>query len=92
MKNGFIKVSCATPHIKVADCDYNADSVIKIIKESEIKGVKIIAFPELCITGYTCGDLFLQDRLIKSAFENIIRIKNETENLDIISIIGAPIR
>ncbi len=92
MKNGFIKVSCATPHIKVADCDYNADSVIKIIKESDIKGVKIIAFPELCITGYTCGDLFLQDRLIKSAFKNIIRIKNATENLDIITIVGAPIR
>lgn len=92
MKNGFIKVSCATPHIKVADCDYNADRIIEIIKENEEKGVKLIAFPELCITGYTCGDLFLQERLIKSAFENILRIKNETESLDIISIIGAPIR
>ena len=92
MKNGFIKVSCATPHIKVADCDYNADRVIDIILESDKNGVKLIAFPELCITGYTCGDLFLQEKLIKSAFESILRIKNETKNLDIISIVGAPIR
>ena len=92
MKNGFIKVSCATPDIKVADCDYNTDGIIDIIKESEKNGVNLITFPELCITGYTCGDLFLQERLIKSAFESILRIKNETENLDIISIVGAPIR
>lgn len=92
MKNGFIKVSCATPHIKVADCDYNTDRIIEIIKENDKKDVKLIAFPELCVTGYTCGDLFLQERLIKSAFKNILRIKNETENLDIISIVGAPIR
>ena len=92
MKKGFIKVSCATPDIKVADCDYNTDRIIDIIKESEKNGVNLITFPELCITGYTCGDLFLQERLIKSAFESILRIKNETENLDIISIVGAPIR
>ena len=71
MKDGFIKIACATPELKVADCDYNADKIIELIKEAHGKGVKIICFPELSLTGYTCGDLFLQSALLNSAEENI---------------------
>ena len=66
MKNGFIKVAAATPRIKVADCDHNAEKIIELSYEASARGVRLIAFPELCITGYTCGDLFLQNTLLKS--------------------------
>ena len=58
MKDGFIKVACASPDVHVADCDYNATQIIDKIKEAYSNGAKLIAFPELSITGYTCGDLF----------------------------------
>jgi NAD+ synthase (glutamine-hydrolysing) len=91
MKDGFIKIACATPDLKVGDCDYNTDKIIEMIKEACSKGVKIICFPELSITGYTCGDLFLQSALLKSAEQNLLRILSETVNMDIISIVGLPI-
>ncbi|MGN0676316.1 MAG: nitrilase-related carbon-nitrogen hydrolase, partial [Ruminococcus sp.] len=90
MKDGFIKIACATPELKVADCDYNADKIIELIKEAHEKGVKVICFPELSLTGYTCGDLFLQSALLNSAEENLLRIVNETAELEIISIVGLP--
>lgn len=92
MKDGFVKIACATPDIHVADCDYNAKQIIKLINEAAEKGAKLIAFPELCITGYTCGDLFLQDLLIKSAADAVLKIVEETKNLDIVSIVGVPAR
>ena len=91
MKDGFIKIACATPDIKVADCQYNADRIIELITEAQSKGVKIICFPELSVTGYTCGDLFLQDALLSSAKSELVRIVKETEKLDIVSIIGMPL-
>jgi len=91
MKDGFIKIACATPDIKVADCQYNADRIIELITEAHSKGVKIICFPELSVTGYTCGDLFLQDALLSSAKSELVRIVKETEKLDIVSIIGVPL-
>ena len=91
MKDGFIKIACATPDIKVADCQYNADRIIELITEAHSKGVKIICFPELSVTGYTCGDLFLQDALLSSAKSELVRIVKETEKLDIVSIIGMPL-
>ncbi|MGN0605165.1 MAG: NAD(+) synthase [Oscillospiraceae bacterium] len=92
MKDGFVKIACATPDIHVADCDYNAKQIIKLINEAAEKGAKLIAFPELCITGYNCGDLFLQDLLIKSAADAVLKIVEETKNLDIVSIVGVPAR
>ena len=62
MKDGFIKVCCCTPKIKVADVDYNAGEIIKLMSDAEDNGAKVIVFPELCITGYTCHDLFLQGK------------------------------
>ncbi len=91
LKYGFIKTAAASPKIKVADCNYNAEQIIKMSKEAYEKSASLIVFPELCVTGYTCGDLFLQDTLIKSAEEAVAKIVEETKTLDIILVIGAPI-
>ena len=80
MRHGFIKVAAATPDIRVADVDYNKGQIIKQMDEAAEAGAKIIVFPELCITGYTCSDLFLQDILLSSSsFEpwKYIRFHNE---------------
>ena len=90
MKDGFVKIACATPALKVADCAYNTDRILELIREAHGKGVKIVCFPELCITGYTCGDLFLQTALGHSAEEHLLRIVEETKSLEIISIVGLP--
>lgn len=90
MKDGFIKIACATPELKVADCDYNADKIIELVNEAHQKGVKVVCFPELSLTGYTCGDLFLQSALLNSAEKNLLRIANETAEMEIISIVGLP--
>ena len=91
MKDGFIKIACATPDLKVADCPYNADKIIDLILTAYEKGVKIVCFPELSVTGYTCGDLFLQDALLSAAKKELVRIIRETEKLDIVSIVGMPL-
>lgn len=90
MKDGFVKIACATPPLRVADCDYNTDKIIEMIKEANLKGVKVVCFPELSITGYTCGDLFFQSALLNSAEENLLKIVNETAHMEIISIVGLP--
>lgn len=90
MTDGFIKVASATCDIKVADTKHNANAIVEKIKEATDGGVKIICFPELCITGYTCGDLFLQDTLIKGAMEAVEYIAYETKHLDIVAIVGLP--
>lgn len=91
MRDGFIKIACATPDLKLADCEYNASRIIELIKDAEIKGGKIVCFPELAITGYTCGDLFLQEALLDSAKSGLLNIIEETTNIDIVSIIGIPL-
>ncbi|MFR1566066.1 MAG: nitrilase-related carbon-nitrogen hydrolase, partial [Christensenellales bacterium] len=72
MKDGFIKVAAATPEIKVADCAFNASSVISLIAEAEAKGAAVIVFPELCLTGGTAGDLFFTDALLSNAEEALL--------------------
>ena len=74
MKDGFIKVAAVTPKIRVADTQYNGELIRKLMEETVENGAKVVVFPELCITGYTCGDLFWQDKLIKSAEEELIKI------------------
>lgn len=91
MKDGFIKVAAASPEVRVADCDLNAERIIELIKQAAEKGVKVVCFPELCITGYTCGDLFGQELLINSAMSALMKIKDDTKSLDIISIVGLPV-
>lgn len=91
MKYGFVKVAAATPKIRVADCEFNASQIIAQIKEAESKESSLIVFPELCVTGYTCSDLFLQSTLLKTAKRAVKRIISETADLNIISIIGVPV-
>ncbi len=91
MRDGFIKIACATPNLKVADCEYNADRMLELIRKAHQRGVKIVCFPELSLTGYTCGDLFLQDALLCSAKTELVRMIRETAGLDIVSIIGIPL-
>ena len=67
MRDGFIKVAAGTPEIRVADCAYNARQCIALIREAQGQSVKVLALPELCLTGYTCGDLFFQDTLLRGA-------------------------
>ena len=73
MKYGFIKVAAATPEIKVADCIWNGEQTIKLIEEAEQQSVKVLVFPELGISGYTCGDLFLQNSLLDAARKTTAR-------------------
>ena len=91
MRDGFIKVAAGTPKIKVADCDYNAGQIIALMREAAAQGVKVLALPELCITGYTCGDLFLQDTLLQGAEDALSRILEETEELDMLTAVGLPV-
>ena len=92
MKDGFLKIGAGTPKIKVADCKYNKESIISCIKEAYDKGVRLLVLPELCVTGYTCGDLFYQSVLLNGAWEAVEGIVAETAGLDMVSVIGAPIR
>lgn len=91
MKYGFVRVGAAVPKLKVADCRYNSREIIKMIKKGEEEKIKILLFPELSITSYTCGDLFYQNALIKDAFLCLNKILDETKGLDIISILGIPV-
>lgn len=91
MRHGFIKVAAATPDIRVADVDYNKGQIINQMDEAAEAGAKIIVFPELCITGYTCSDLFLQDILLNSAKKALVEIAEHTKNLDALVFVGVPI-
>ena len=91
MRHGFIKVAAATPDIRVADVDYNKGQIIKQMDEAAEAGAKIIVFPELCITGYTCSDLFLQDILLNSAKKALVEIAEHTKNLAALVFVGVPI-
>ena len=91
MQQGFIKVCAATPEIRVADCESNATKIIEIFKKCEQEKVKVAVFPELCITGYTCGDLFLHTTLLREAKEQLGRIIKETSEMDMLVLVGLPL-
>lgn len=91
MKDGFIKVSAATPKIKVADPAYNTEEILKIIDETEKNGASILVFSELTISGYTCGDLFLQQPLLTECKNQLLRIVKATENKSMLVVVGCPI-
>ncbi|MBR4026303.1 MAG: NAD(+) synthase, partial [Lachnospiraceae bacterium] len=90
MKYGFVKVAAATPKIKVANTTHNGNMIRSMMKEAADEGAKVVVFPELCITGYSCGDLFLQEKLLVSAKEELMRIANFTEKIDGIFFVGLP--
>ena len=91
MKDGFISVAAGTPKIRVADCRYNAEQIFTLMREADKQGVKILVLPELCLTGYTCGDLFLQDTLLRGAEEGLQTVLEATRNLDIVTALGLPV-
>ena len=91
MKDGFIKVAAATPKIKVADPAYNTEEILKIIDDTEKNGASILVFSELTISGYTCGDLFLQQPLLTECKNQLLRIVKATENKSMLVVVGCPI-
>ena len=92
MRDGFIKVAAGTPKIRVADCRYNAEQIFTLMREADKQGVKVLCLPELCLTGYTCGDLFLHDTLLKGAEEGLQTILEATRNLELVAAVGLPVR
>lgn len=91
MKDGFVKVAAGTPKIRVADCDYNAGAVLELVRAAESEGVKLLALPELCLTGYTCGDLFLQNTLLRGAETALETLLRETTGTDMLFAVGLPV-
>lgn len=90
MKQGFLKVAAVTPKIRVADTRYNAEQICDGIRKAAAQGAKVIVFPELCITGYTCGDLFLQEKLLLEAKEALFKIAGFTKDFDSVVFVGLP--
>ena len=90
MKHGFLKVCAATSDVKVANPKFNTEQILKIVKEKDKEGVKLIVFPELCITAYTCGDLFLQDILLEETKTQLIYLAKETKDCDSVIAVGLP--
>ena len=92
MRDGFIKIAAATPDLHAADCAYNTSEIVKLAKEAAAKGAKLITFPELCLTGYTCGDLFLQETLLEGALDALNTVCRETAELAAVIVVGLPLR
>lgn len=90
MKHGFIKIAAAAPYCTVADCRKNADTVIKTALKANEDGIKILVFPELYLSGSTCGDLFFSETLLRASARELVRIATETAETDTIIIIGFP--
>lgn len=92
MNYGFVKVAAAVPLVQVADCFYNIEKIEGLMRQASEKGVQIIAFPELSVTGYTCLDLFAQQTLLDGAEEVLLQLVSNTADLDILTIVGVPLR
>ena len=88
---GYVKVGAAVPRLKLADCIYNKEQIVAMAKDAAAKGVRVLTFPELCITGYTCADLFMQRSLLVATEKAVKAIAAETADLDLFFVIGAPI-
>ncbi|WP_300684605.1 NAD(+) synthase [Acutalibacter sp. 1XD8-36] len=91
MRDGFFRVAAATPQVKVADVEVNAGRIVELIREAADKGCGAVCLPELAVTAYTCGDLFGSRALIRAAEESLGRILEETEELDILCVLGIPV-
>ena len=91
MRYGFVKVATAVPAVKVADVEYTVQQIESLIAQAEGRGVEVIVFPELCVTGYSCQDLFKEQLLLDRAESGILTLLDFTRKLDIISIVGLPV-
>ena len=91
MQDGFVKIAAATPDLRVADCAYNASEIVKLARQAAAKGAHLVVFPELCLTGYTCGDLFLQRTLLDGALAALDTVRRETAELNVAVVVGLPL-
>ena len=91
MKNGFVNVAAATPDIRVADVEFNTQNIINAMEEAQKNGAKILVFPELCVTGYTCSDLFDHSVLLKASRKALLEIAENTNDKDMLVFVGAPL-
>ena len=91
MKNGFVKVAAATPDIRVSDVEFNTQNIINAMEEAQKNGAKILVFPELCVTGYTCSDLFDHSVLLKASRKALLEIAENTNDKDMLVFVGAPL-
>ena len=91
MKNGFVKVAAATPDIRVADVEFNTQNIINAMEEAQKNGAKMLVFPELCVTGYTCSDLFDHSVLLKASRKALLEIAENTNDKDMLVFVGAPL-
>lgn len=91
MRDGFVKVAAATPRVQVADCEYNGDEILGLIGKMAEKKAKVMVFPELCLTGYTCEDLFWKTTLLNGAKEQLLHLAKETKDVDALIFIGMPL-
>lgn len=89
---GLIRVCAASPKLKIADCKYNTEEILKCAEQAAAAGVQMLALPELCITGYSCGDLFYQNSLLKAAEDSLAAILAATEQQDMLMAVGLPVR
>ena len=92
MKYGFVKVAAATPHIRVGDVRFNTNEIIQKIRKADELGAELLVFPELCVCGYTCGDLFGQDVLLQGALSALKEISLATKGLQMLIFVGVPLR
>lgn len=88
---GLLKIACASPHTKVGDPNFNSKHIIEMINEAALSQIKVICFPELSITGYTCGDLFFQNKLLNATLVSLNEIAQKTKHLEILSVVGLPL-
>ena len=91
-ENGFIRAAAASPALRVADCTYNADQIIGVMREYAEKNVQLLCLPEFALTGYTCSDLFLQDTLLRGAEDGLASILKASEGLNVVVLVGLPVR
>ena len=88
---GFVKIGAAIPKLHVADCIFNQQEILSLIHQAQEKNIKVLSFPELALTGYTCGDLFFQLPLLQAAEQSLAQIAKATQDLDMILAIGTPV-
>ena len=91
MKDGFLKAAALSPALRVADCVYNTQQIIAQLREAAGRGVKLAVFPEFCLTGYTCGDLFLQRTLQQGALTGLQSVLDASKELDVVALVGLPL-
>lgn len=92
MNHGFVRVAAAVPELKVADCQFNVYKIIELIQQTTVNQAEVVCFPELCITGYTCADLFFQNKLYEDAEMALVQLLDFSKNIDTTILVGMPLR